>query len=90
MNKEEFEDRSFFVGKIEEIKTDVFEGVTKINQYVKELERLAKIGKAFEDAKNKEFGIFEYVPYAGAKTEIYPITEYEYNKVIKWAESEKK
>ena len=57
MNKEEFEDRSFFVGKIEEIKTDVFEGVTKINQYVKELERLTKIGKAFEDAKNKEFGI---------------------------------
>ena len=55
-----------------------------------ELRRLAKIGKAFEDAKNKEFGIFEYVPYAGAKTEIYPITEYEYNKVIKWAESEKK
>lgn len=86
MNKEEFEGRNFFVGKIEEIKIDVFETVTKINQYVKELERLAKIGKAFEDAKNKEFGIFEYTPYAGAKTKVYPITEYEYNKVIEWAE----
>lgn len=48
MNKEEFEGRNFFVGKIEEIKIDVFETVTKINQYVKELERLARIGKATE------------------------------------------
>lgn len=90
MNKEGFDDINFFVGKIEEIKIDVFEGVTKINQYIKELERLAKIGKAFEDAKNKEFGVFEYIPYAGAKAKTYPITEYEYNKVIKWAESEEK
>ena len=90
MNKEGFDDINFFVGKIEEIKIDVFEGVTKINQYIKELERLAKIGKAFEDAKNKEFGVFEYIPYAGVKAKTYPITEYEYNKVIKWAESEEK
>ena len=58
-------------------------------QELDELERLAKIGKAFEDAKNEEFGIFEYVPYAGATTKIYPITEYEYNKVLKWSESKK-
>ena len=60
----------------------------EVSKYIEELERLARIGKAFEDAKNKEFGIFEYVPYAGGKAKVYPITEYEYNKVIKWAESE--
>ena len=60
-----------------------------IESEISELERLAKVGKAFEDAKNKEFGIFEYVPYAGAKTDMYPITEYEYNKVLEWSEGER-
>ena len=61
----------------------------EVSKYIEELERLAKIGEAFEDAKNEEFGIFEYVPYAGAKIEIYSITEHEYDKVLKWSESKK-
>lgn len=40
----------------------------KLSEEFEELKRLAKIGKAFENAKNEEFGIFEYIPYAGAKT----------------------
>lgn len=67
---------------------ECWEWYNKAMDELDELERLARIEKAFEDAKNKEFGIFEYIPYAGAKTKVYPITEYEYNKVIEWAESE--
>ena len=65
------------------------EDIDNCQREIEELERLAKIGKAFEDAKNKEFGIFEYVSYAGAKMDIYPITEYEYNKVLEWSEGER-
>ena len=65
------------------------EDIDNCQRELKELERLAKIGIAFEDAKNEEFGIFEYVPYAGAKIEIYSITEYEYNKVLEWSEGER-
>ena len=55
---------------------------------LEELERLAKIGKAFELAKEKEFGMFVYTPYAGAKTTFYSITDDEYRRVLEWYERE--
>lgn len=55
---------------------------------VAELERLAKIGRAFEKAKNEDFGMFVYTPYAGAKTTFYSITDDEYRRVLEWCERE--
>lgn len=88
MNKEEFEGRNFFVGKIEEIKIDVFETVTKINQYVKELERLAKIGKAVEK-------VFEEWSHLGSSCyvdeDMVAINHIVFNntqELLEWAEKE--
>lgn len=55
---------------------------------IEELERLAKIGKAFESAKEKEFSMFWYTEYSGGRTKKFPISEEEYESVLSWYESE--
>lgn len=58
----------------------------EILEKIYELERLARIGKAFELAKKKEFEMFKWVTYGGGRTKWYPISEEEYNRVLEWAE----
>lgn len=54
---------------------------------LEELERLAKIGKAFEKAKNKDFGMFVWTVCGGRKR-WHPISEEEYKRVLEWYERE--
>lgn len=60
----------------------------EILEKIYELERLARIGKAFELAKEKEFGMFWYTEYSGGRTKKFPISEEEYNEVLTWYERE--
>lgn len=70
-----------FPNSAKEVERLVHESIEEL----KELERLAKIGDAFEKAKNEKFEFIQYTPYAGARTEYYPIEDEEYSKVIEWA-----
>lgn len=74
--------------KIRDLMRDVYCEDEAVIVELEELESLAKIGKAFELAKEKEFGMFVYTPYAGAKTTFYSITDDEYRRVLEWYERE--
>lgn len=74
--------------KIRDLMRDVYCEDEEVIVELEELESLAKIGKAFKLAKEKEFGMFVYTPYAGAKTTFYSITDDEYRRVLKWCERE--
>lgn len=54
---------------------------------LEELERLSKIGRAFEKAKNEDFGMFVWMVCGGRKR-WHPISQEEYDRVIEWYERE--
>ena len=72
--------------KIRDLLADTYCEDESVFLELEELERLAKIGKAFELAKEKEFDMFKWVTYGGGRTKWYPISEEEYNRVLEWAE----
>jgi hypothetical protein len=67
------------------------ENIKALLDYIpEEIERLARIGRAFEKALKEEFPFFELTDYEQEPPVLnfYPIRVDEFNRVIKWAESE--